>query len=129
MTLDALCGYWQIPLAEDDQPLTTFIIPYGRFRYLQGPMGSAATRDAYCLRGDMVLQGGDAVCEGSGRYSTVRRGLPHTPSPCQRCPGQVQGSRHTLNAEKLVLAAPAVTFCGYRLSHYGIAADPENVLT
>ncbi|KAG0715035.1 Retrovirus-related Pol polyprotein from transposon opus [Chionoecetes opilio] len=33
----------------------------------------------------------------------------------------------TLNAEKFVLAAPKVRFCGYQLSHDGIAADPEKV--
>lgn len=56
-TIDALCGYWQIPLAAEDQQLTTFITPYGRFRYLRGPMGFAATGDAFCRRGDLALQG------------------------------------------------------------------------
>ena len=37
--------------------LTTFITPYGRFQHCRGPMGFAATGDAFCLRGDMVLQG------------------------------------------------------------------------
>lgn len=56
-TMDALCGYWQIPLAEEDQALTTFITPYGRYRYLRSPMGFSASGDAYCMRGDMALQG------------------------------------------------------------------------
>lgn len=56
-TLDALRGYWQLELAEEDQPLNTFITPYGRFKYLRGPMGFAATGDAFCLSGDMALQG------------------------------------------------------------------------
>ena len=33
MTMDALCGYWQVELAEEDQHLTTFITPYGRFQH------------------------------------------------------------------------------------------------
>ena len=56
-TADALCGYWQMELAEEDQHLTTFITPYGRFRHCRGPMGFAATGDAFCLRGDRALQG------------------------------------------------------------------------
>ena len=56
-TADALCGYWQLQLAEEDQHLTTFIAPYGRFKHCRGPMGFSATGDAYCLRGDMALQG------------------------------------------------------------------------
>ncbi|MPC72589.1 Retrovirus-related Pol polyprotein [Portunus trituberculatus] len=53
-TIDALQGYWQLELAEEDQALTIFITPYGRFKYLRGPMGFAATGDAFCLRGDKV---------------------------------------------------------------------------
>ncbi|XP_076032421.1 uncharacterized protein LOC143020148 [Oratosquilla oratoria] len=56
-TADALHGYWQIDLAEEDQHLTTFITPYGRYKHCRGPMGFAATGDAYCLRGDAALQG------------------------------------------------------------------------
>ncbi|XP_064083050.1 uncharacterized protein LOC135199066 [Macrobrachium nipponense] len=56
-TADALYGYWQMELAEEDQHLTTFITPYGRFIHCRGPMGFAATGDAFCLRGDMALQG------------------------------------------------------------------------
>ncbi|ROT85619.1 hypothetical protein C7M84_010242 [Penaeus vannamei] len=47
-TLDALCGYWQIPLDERDQHLTTFITPVGRFRFCRGLMGFAATGDEFC---------------------------------------------------------------------------------
>ena len=56
-TADALHGYWQMELAEEDRHLITFITPYGCFYHCPGPMGFAATGDAYCLRGDMALQG------------------------------------------------------------------------
>ena len=56
-TADALCGYWQMELAEEDQKLTTFITPYGRFQHCRGPMGFTTTGDTFCLRGDMALQG------------------------------------------------------------------------
>ena len=48
-TVDALQKTWQLELAEEDQPLTTFITPYGCFKYLYGPMGFAATGDAFCV--------------------------------------------------------------------------------
>lgn len=47
--MDALHGYWQLELAEEDQHLTTFITPYGRFMHCRGPMGFSATGDEYCL--------------------------------------------------------------------------------
>lgn len=33
-TLDAIIGYWQVPLAEKSQELTTFITPWGRYKHL-----------------------------------------------------------------------------------------------
>ena len=32
-TVDAVKGYWQVPLDEESQILTTFITPYGRFKF------------------------------------------------------------------------------------------------
>lgn len=126
-TVDALCGYWQIPLAEEDQHLTTFITPYGRFRYLRGPMGFSATGDAFCLRGDKALQGVmncvkvvDDILLYDEDYLTHLQRLDNVLSKCR-----TYGI--TLNADKFVLAAPTVTFCGYQLSKDGVAADPEKV--
>ena len=126
-TIDALCGYWQIPLAEEDQQLTTFITPYGRFRYLRGPMGFAATGDAFCRRGDMALQGlmqcvkvVDDLLLYDEDYLTHLRRVNDVLARCR-------AHGITLNAEKFVLAADSVSFCGYQLSHDGIAADPEKV--
>lgn len=56
-TADALHGYWQMDFVEEGCYLTTFIAPYGRFLHCQGPMGFTATGDAYCLLGNMALQG------------------------------------------------------------------------
>ncbi|XP_050709713.1 uncharacterized protein LOC126994436 [Eriocheir sinensis] len=126
-TIDALCGYWQLELAEQDQPLTTFITPYGRYKYLRGPMGFAATGDAFCLRGDMALQGvpncvkvvDDVLVYGEDYLQH----LHHVNTVLARC----RASGITLNAEKFILAAPAVKLCGFVLSANGIDADPEKV--
>lgn len=126
-TIDALCGYWQIPLAEEDQQLTTFITPYGRFRYLRGPMGFAATGDAFCRRGDQALQGVmQCVKVVDDLLLYDKDYLPHlhrVNDVLARC----RSHGITLNAEKFVLAAEVVSYCGYQLSHDGIAADPGKV--
>ena len=36
-TVVSLQGYWQLELAEEEQPLTTFITPYGRFKTSAAP--------------------------------------------------------------------------------------------
>ena len=42
-------------LAEESQHLTTFITPWGRYKFLRGPMGLMFTGDEYCRRTDAAL--------------------------------------------------------------------------
>ncbi|KAG1651704.1 Transposon Ty3-I Gag-Pol polyprotein [Nymphon striatum] len=54
--LDAIFGYFQIPLEEESSLLTTFLIPQGRFRYTRAPMGLNASGDEWCYRSDLALE-------------------------------------------------------------------------
>ena len=53
--VDAKHGYWQIPLDEVSQDLTTFITPWGRYKFLRAPMGLSSTRDEYCRRHGIAI--------------------------------------------------------------------------
>ena len=55
--MDTLWGYWQVPLAPESQLLTTFITPWGRYKYLRAPMGLRSAGDEYDRRGDIALSG------------------------------------------------------------------------
>ncbi|XP_068238582.1 uncharacterized protein [Palaemon carinicauda] len=126
-TADAIHGYWQMELAEEDRHLTTFITPYGRFQHCRGPMGFADTGDAYCYRGDLALQGmkkcvkvvDDILIFDDDLLSHYHR--IHELLTCCRKNGI------TLNRDKFVVAESRVNFCGFTLSKEGIAADPGRV--
>ena len=45
--LDALKGYHQCPLDQESQTLTTFITPFGRFKYLRAPYGICSISEHY----------------------------------------------------------------------------------
>ena len=45
--IDALKGYHQCPLDQQSQPLTTFITPFGRFKYLRAPYGISSISEYY----------------------------------------------------------------------------------
>ena len=45
--LDALKGYHQCPLDQESQSFTTFITPFGRFKYLRAPYGICSTSEHY----------------------------------------------------------------------------------
>ncbi len=50
--LDALHGYFQLPLDPESQLLTTFLLPWGRYVYTVTPMGLSPSGDWFCRRTD-----------------------------------------------------------------------------
>lgn len=55
--VDAYWGYHQVEFHEDSRKLTTFITPWGRFRYCRTPMGHCSTGDANTRRFNDSFQG------------------------------------------------------------------------
>ena len=54
-TFDATNGYFQIPLDPNSQHLTTFMTPWGRYKFLRAPMGLCSSGDEYNRRADMAF--------------------------------------------------------------------------
>ena len=55
--LDALKGYHQCPLDRESQLLTTFITPFGRFKFLRAPYGISSISEHYNRRMDEAFVG------------------------------------------------------------------------
>ena len=54
--VDAWQGYHSVPIAEEDRPFTTFLTPWGKFRYKTCPQGFLASGDAYNARYDKIIE-------------------------------------------------------------------------
>ena len=52
---DAWNGFHSVPLRESDRELTTFITPFGRWRYKRAPQGFLSSGDGYNRRFDAIL--------------------------------------------------------------------------
>ena len=52
---DAWNGYHSVPLRQSDRHLTTFITPFGRWRYTRAPQGFLSSGDGYNRRFDAIL--------------------------------------------------------------------------
>ena len=52
---DAWNGYHSMPLRECDRHLTTFITPFGRYRYTRAPQGFLSSGDGYNRRFEAIL--------------------------------------------------------------------------
>ena len=127
-TLDASSGYWQVPLAEESQPLTTFATPWGRFAYTRATMGLAPAGDVYNQKTDAILEacgGGftkivdDIVIFGKDRQECIE----NTCIVLQRC--SEKGIK--LGKKKAVLAQESVHFAGYVVDGYGLKPDPSRL--
>ena len=55
--LDNWHGYHSVPIHPDDTHLTTFITPYGRYKYKTAPQGFISAGDGYTHRMDIIVQG------------------------------------------------------------------------
>ena len=55
--IDANKSYFQIKLSEDSKHLTTFITPFGRYRFKRLPMGLSSSSEYYQARMSQLLEG------------------------------------------------------------------------
>ena len=81
--LDALKGYHQCLLDEESQKLTTFITPFGRFKYLRAPFGISSIAEHYNRRMDEAfagLSGYRHIVDDAVIYDSNER--DHTDSSC-----------------------------------------------
>ena len=121
--LDALKGYHQCPLDEDSQPLTTFITPFGRFKFLRAPYGLSSISEHYNRRMDEAFEGlsgyrrivDDVIIFDSDEAQHAR----HVKQFLSRCAEK----SITLNLDKWQFAQTEVLFAGFLLSPEGYRID------
>lgn len=112
---DAFSGFHQVELDEASSRLTTFITPWGRYRYLRTPMGHCAASDAYTKRFD------DAIDDIPRKFkcvddtllydSSVEQAFWHVYHFLETCAKR----GITLQPEKFQFAKREVDFVGFSL--------------
>ena len=122
--LDALKGYHQCPLDKDSQILTTFIIPFGRYKYLRAPYGISSISKHYNRRMAEAfngLSGFRRIVDDFVIYdSIITDRISHVQQFLERC----VENNIALNTEKCQFFKTQVTFAGFQLSSSGYKIDP-----
>ena len=122
--LDALKGYHQCPLDKDSQILTTFITPFGRYKYLRAPYGISSISEHYNWRMAEAfngLSGFRRIVDDFVIYdSNITDHISHVQQFLERC----AENNITLNTEKCQFSKTQVTFAGFQLSSSGYKIDP-----
>ena len=114
--LDAWNGYHSVPIRKEDRHLTTFITPWGRYRYKTAPQGYIASGDGYTRRYDEIV----ATIPNKTKCiddvllwsNTIEESFNQTADWLDTC------GRHgiTLNPDKFVFAEDEVEFAGFQIT-------------
>ena len=112
-------GYHQCPLDEESQTLTTFITPFGRFKYLRAPYGISSISEHYNRRMDEAfagLTGYRRVVDDIIIYdNNATQHTDHVRQFLQRC----AKCQITLNTDKWKFAQDKIDFAGFTISAEG----------
>ena len=117
--LDAVLGYYQIPLDEESKKLFTFLLASGRYRYLRALMECSASSDEWCKRSDEALSGipgvhklvDDILIEAED-YNKLFERIETVLDRCVK-------SNITISLKKMEVGE-SVVFAGYTISNEGI---------
>ena len=120
-TFDAFHGYHSLPLAtEEDRDATTFITPWGRFRYRTCPQGFLSAGDAYTARMDAMLHDfermGRCVDDTLLYDDSIEASFARACQFLNRC-GQ---NGVILNPSKFQFAEEEVDFLGFKVTNTGV---------
>ena len=127
-TLDAQSGFHQIPLDEKSSNLTTFLTPFGRYKYLRLPFGLTSAPEFF--HKTMI----DLVGDVPGVEVYIDDVLIHARTQSEhdaRLRDVLLKFREAglkLNAKKCQFNAKSVKFLGNLLSKEGISPSPDKVL-
>ena len=114
---DAWNGYHSVALHPDDRHFTTFITPWGRYRYKTAPQGYIASGDGYTRRYDEIVshvpQKTKCIDDTLLWSSTIADSFLQAQEWLDLC------GRHgiTLNPSKFRFARETVEFAGFEISN------------
>ena len=125
--LDAWNGYHSVPLAEKDRSKTTFLTPWGRYRYKTAPQGFLAAGDAYTARYDRIIEGFKDMkkcVDDSILWSrTLEDIFHHTCKYISHC----AGAGISFNPSKFRFGMEEVEFVGFKITKNGVQPTEEYI--
>ena len=124
--LDAVHGYFQIPLDEESSYLTTFLLPSGKYRYTCAPMGLCSSSDEFCCRTDEPFVGlpwlmkiVDDMLIQAPTMDILRERVRTVFEKCR-------GAGIRISNRKMEVGRK-VKFAGFMVSSDGVIPDPKKV--
>ncbi|UYV82899.1 K02A2.6-like [Cordylochernes scorpioides] len=125
--LDANSGFWQIKLSEESQTLTTFITPFGRYKFKRLPFGISSAPEHFQKRMSAILRGVNGVISHMDDILIFAKRKEEHDETLREVLRRLKNSGITLNKENCQFGVSNVTFLGHYIDEHGIKADEKKV--
>ena len=125
--LDLKEGFHQVELDKDSRAITTFITPFGLFRYKRLTMGTNASPELFQYVIQQALLGLEGVQNMADDIILSARNIVEHDQRMHSLLRRLKDVGLTLNPKKCQFRVKSVKFLGYIVSGKGISADPAKV--
>ena len=123
--LDAASGFFQIPLDEESRDYTTFLTPFGRFRFKRLPMGVNIAPEIYQRKMCELLEGIDGVLIYMDDVIVFGNSNDNHDKALHEVLNRIKNSGLKLNKEKCEFRRTRIEFLGHIISEHGIEISPS----
>lgn len=125
--LDAASGFFQIPLDENARNYTTFLTPFGRYRFKRLPMGVNTAPEIYQRKMCELLEGIDGVLVYMDDVIVFGNSEQSHEKALRLVLDRIKQSGLKLNKEKCEFSKNSLEFLGHTISSEGIKASPSKI--
>ena len=125
--LDANSGFWQVELTKESSLLTTFITPFGRYRFNRLPFGITSAPEHFQRRMSEVLQDLEGVVCLIDDILIYGKTQEEHDKRLTAALHKIAEAGITLNEEKCDISQNQVKFLGQIIDSNGIHPDPGKV--
>ena len=126
-SLDAAGGYWQLPLSDESSKLTTFITPFGRFRFLRLPFGISSASEIFQREMTTILDGLDGVIVYQDDILVHGKDAAEHDTRLDAVLERIVASGLKLNRKTCRIRQPSLTFLGHTINKDGSHAHQDKI--
>lgn len=126
-SLDAASGFWQIPLDEASQKLTTFITPFARYCFKRLPFGITSAPEIFQRKMTEMLAGLEGTAVYMDDVIVHGRDMAEHDQHLQRVMERLESAGLKLNTKKGKLSTRKLNFLGHEIDANGMRPDPAKV--
>ena len=126
-SLDATCGFYQIPLDAESKKLTTFITPMGCFCFTRVPFGLNSAPEIFTRKMHKLFEGEENVIVWMDEVLVAADTAEEHDKLLEKVLGVLEKNRVTVNWKKSLIRKNNIPFLGQEFGPDGVRPDDDKV--